>query len=33
MMVLAMYLAEMGVGDVRIDLGGGDGSVTEHGLH
>lgn len=27
-----MDLAEVGIGDVRVDLGGGDVSVSEHGL-
>lgn len=29
---LLMYLAEVGVGDVGVDLSGGDVGVAEHGL-
>lgn len=31
-MVFFVYLAEVGVGDVGIDLSGGDVGVAEHGL-
>ena len=27
-----MNIAELGIGDVGVDLGGGDGGMAEHGL-
>lgn len=32
-MKLLMDLFEVGIGDVRIDLGGGDIAMSEHRLH